>query len=138
MRKIINFLSLFNLWETLKESVFAYLVLIALVIFTNSELTNGKPVMHNGQALVQALNYGHTGLVRFLSSMEISERRGSTFDKRRMSAQNQRRVILVSGGDGYVYFINYATLHKNRKNIFEKITVRWGFGCQLKGVVVAF
>lgn len=66
------------------------------------ELMNGRPVIHNGQYVIQALNYGHTGLVRFLSSLEIMERRGSAIDKRRMSAQNQRRVILVTGGDGLV------------------------------------
>ena len=60
----------------------------------------GRAVTHNGAPLVQALGYGHTGLVRFLAAQEIIERRGSAIDKRRMSAQNTRRVVLVTGGDG--------------------------------------
>jgi len=73
-------------------------------VIINLELNNGKAVYHNGAPLVQALSYGHTGLVRFLASQEIIERRGSAIDKRRMSAQNTRRVVLVTGGDGFENF----------------------------------
>ena len=65
------------------------------------ELSKGEPVKfgpHN-QPVMQSLCHGHAGPVRFISSMEVSERRES-IDKRRMSAPASKKSILVTGGDG--------------------------------------
>ena len=66
-----------------------------------SELSKGEPVKFgpHSQPVIQSLCHGHAGPVRFISSMEVSERRES-IDKRRMSAPASKKSILITGGDG--------------------------------------
>ena len=66
----------------------------------HSELNNGKPNYGpNQKPVIQTLDHGHAGPVRFIASTEVSERRGS-IDKRRMSTPTAKKSILITGGDG--------------------------------------
>jgi len=91
-------------------------------VILSIELNNGKPNYGpNQKPVIQTLDHGHAGPVRFIASTEVSERRGS-IDKRRMSTPTAKKSILITGGDGWE---EYNTTENNGEEDAKPYLLLW-------------
>ena len=63
--------------------------------------------MLNKSIFIVGISHGHTGHVRFLTSVEIDDIEMKIPNSKALEATaNQKRILIISGGDGYEDFRN--------------------------------